>query len=371
MKRFFSLVAMLSLLALLVGFVPAPEVRINFLVGFNEAVDANVIRGAGAELKHVYNNFPVALVSASERQIAVIAQNKKVAFFERDLQWHALGQILPWGIDRIDAEVVVADGTTGSGVKVAILDTGIDTSHTDLQVYGGYNFIANNTNYNDDQGHGTHVAGTVAALMNTYGVVGAAPAAHLYAVKVLDASGSGTWSGIAAGIDWSISNGMQIINMSLGGSTSSSTLELACQRAWDAGILLVAAAGNSGNLAGRNDTVGYPAKYPTVIAVAATDSSDTRPSWSSTGPAVEIAAPGVSILSTVMGNTYGNMSGTSMASPHVAGVAALVWHRNPTFTNQQLRDALTKTAIDLGAAGRDTWYGFGLVYAPAAVNYRP
>jgi hypothetical protein len=159
--------------------------------------------------------------------------------------------------------------------------------------------------------------------------------------------------------------------MSLGTDYSSSSLEAACNRAYDSGILLVAAAGNDGNSDGTGDSVDYPANYDSVIAVTSITSSDSRSSYSSTGSAAELAAPGAIIKSTVPGEGYLLSSGTSMACPHVAGSAALVWAANPGWSNTQVRARLQETAEDLGASGRDTWYGFGLVDAEAAAIFIP
>ena len=155
-------------------------------------------------------------------------------------------------------------------------------------------------------------------------MIGVAPEASLYGVKVLNSRGSGYYSDAVAGIQWSVNNGMQVISMSLGGNSHSQGLQDACDAAYNSGVVLVAAAGNDGNSMGSGDNVDYPAGYDSVIAVAATDRNDERPYWSSTGPAVELAAPGVSIYSTCWDDTYATKKGTSMACPHVSGTAALI-----------------------------------------------
>ena len=294
-------------------------------------------------------------------------------------------QTLPWGIDRIDAELVTAALVSVlPGVKVAIIDTGIDKEHLDLAIAGGVNFIGkgpSNKNpkadkWDDDNGHGTHVAGTVAAVDNSIGVVGAAPGVSLYAVKVLDRNGSGNLSTVIDGILWTIDNGMDVINMSLGIAKETldqypntrQALQDAVDAARDAGIVVVCAAGNSG---GGTDTVGYPARFASAIAVAAVDGANVRATFSSTGPSVEISAPGVGILSTWSDGLYNTISGTSMASPHVAGVAALVITAGVTDsngngrTNDEVRSVLQTTATPLGT---QTQYGHGLVQADAAIQ---
>ena len=350
------------------GVIAAPHKQVRVMIGFHGMPDPALVASAGGEIIYTYNIVPAVAAYLPPAGFDALQNNPNVAYVEHDGMAYAMAQTVPWGITRIGAPLVHADGNYGGAVKVAVIDTGIAPNHEDLNVAGGATFVSGTSTWYDDHGHGTHVAGTVAALDNTVGVIGVAPAAALYAVKVLDKNGSGYWSDIVAGIDWCRTNGMQVINMSLGGSSGTTTLQQACDNANAAGIVVVAAAGNSGRSDGTGDNVGYPAKYESVIAVAATDSNDNRASWSSTGPAVELAAPGVSIYSTLMNGGYGNMSGTSMASPHVAGVAALVFKGNPGFTNDQVRYAMTSTAIDLGDPGRDPWYGYGLVYAPYAVG---
>lgn len=279
-------------------------------------------------------------------------------------------QTLPWGIDRIDAELAWTT-SSGSGIKVAVVDTGIDTGHPDLKtnIKGGVNTINAWANYNDDNGHGTHVAGIVAAVDNTFGVVGVGPKISLYGVKVLNKNGSGYLSDVIEGLDWAIANHMQVINMSLGTTSDVQSFHDAVVRVSGAGIVQVAAAGNSGG------AVIYPAAYPQVIAVSAIDKNDTIASWSSRGPEVDLAAPGVNIYSTYKGSKYQTLSGTSMASPHVAGVAALVlsvpnkcdYNFDGVCSPTEVQQRLKQTAMDLGPLGEDNLYGAGLVDAKKAV----
>ncbi|NCN42319.1 S8 family serine peptidase [bacterium] len=282
-------------------------------------------------------------------------------------------EVLPWGIDKIDAELVWPSGNTADPVKLAIIDTGIDVKHPDLtaNLKGGVSTVGYTTSYNDDNGHGTHVAGIVGAVDNEIGVIGAGPAIDLYAVKVLDRRGSGYLSDVIEGLDWAIAHGMQVVNMSLGTSADVLSFREAVQRVNSAGIVQVAAAGNSGG------SVIYPAAYPEVIAVSATDNTDTIASWSSRGPEVDLAAPGVSIYSTYKGQTYKTLSGTSMAAPHVAGAAALVLNSaigaydlngNGVWDPIEVQNKLQDKAVDLGSHGFDNLYGWGLVNAFNAVQ---
>lgn len=321
-----------------------------------------------------------AVVLAGPASEKALRQQMEVLRVDEDAVVHALAkprpappppESLPWGVDRIDADmvwdqnhdlVVDAGANAGGGVKVAVLDTGIDLDHPDLQanIKGGVNTINSRKTPDDDNGHGTHVAGIIAAVDNAIGVLGVAPQAWLYAVKVLNKQGTGFVSDIIEGLQWCIDNGMRVANMSFGTSSDVQSFHDAIVAAYNAGMVLVAAAGNSGP---ADDTVLYPAKYPEVIAVSATDKSDAVPYWSSRGPEVELAAPGVDVCSTHKGGGYATLSGTSMAAPHVTGTAALVIANGNGLINDEVRSRLQSTAEDLGMEGRDNLYGYGLVDA--------
>lgn len=294
-------------------------------------------------------------------------------------------QTLEWGIDRIDAELAWST-SQGTGVKVAVIDTGIDQDHPDLinNLVGGVNFVskpwwkpADPNNWDDDNGHGSHVAGIIAAVDNTIGVVGVAPQAKLYAVKVLDRNGSGYVSDVIDGITWAVMENMQVINMSLGTATNVQALHDAVDAAYEAGLALVAAAGNNGDGNALTNEVVYPAKYASVIAAGATAQDDSSPSWSAEGTEVELAAPGVEIRSTWNNGDYRTISGTSMASPHVAGTIALLlsmpvgsWDVDSDgfWDPVEVRVNLQTVSDDLGPAGFDNFYGYGLVDAEEAAT---
>ena len=268
-------------------------------------------------------------------------------------------EVLPWGVERIGGGALA---NTGDAIKVAVIDTGIDGDHPDLNVVGGINFVPSGrkldtSKWNDDNGHGTHVAGTIAALDNEIGVIGVAPDVDLYAVKVLDRRGSGYISWVIGGIEWAIDNHMDVITMSLSIGSDVEGFEEVCDAAYAAGIVIVAASGNDGS------TVDWPAAYDSVIAVGATDAGDNRASFSNYGSELEMSAPGVLIPSTWKDGGYNTISGTSMAAPHVTGVVAIILSANPGFTHEQARDMLNNTADDLGTAGWDIYFGHGLVDA--------
>lgn len=279
-------------------------------------------------------------------------------------------EIVPWGIARTGADTV--HGTvTGAGVRVVVNDTGIDASHPDLDVAGGMNFTSAKGGkpdaWKDDNGHGTHVAGTIAALKNGTGIVGMAPDAELWACKSLDRNGSGWLSDVVACIDWAVSIDADVINMSLGSSSPSAALESACDSARAAGVFLAVAAGNDGDGNPATDDVDYPGAYASTFAVGATDISDAPAWFTSDGPAVDVAAPGVDILSTTRGGGTGELSGTSMATPHNAGAAALLLGAG--FSVDCAEIALQATAVDVGPAGDDVFTGAGRIDVGAALSY--
>lgn len=332
----------------------------SVIVVFKHSVDHSLIRGLNANVEKSYKNFPIVKMTLPEQAILALTKNPNVKSIESEVIFTINEDIIEWGIAKVEAPKAWAQGYTGSGVKVGIIDTGI-APHDDLIIAGGANFVDTASSYYDDNGHGTHVAGTVAALDNGIGVIGVAPGAQLYAIKVLNSTGSGTLSDIIEGIDFAISEQLDIINMSLGTSTDSPALHTAVDAAYNSGILVVASAGNSGKRVITVDNVGYPAKYESAIAVAATDVNNLRASFSSTGPAVEVAAPGVYVRSTYLNNGYATMSGTSMAAPHVSGHLALMIQAFPNKTPLEIRALLQLYVLDLGSVGRDWAFGYGLI----------
>ncbi len=348
--------------------------KADFLIGFYQPagrMERNMVASYGGEVYREFNIVNAMAVRMAPQAARALAQNPGVRYVEPNGPVHALSQKVPWGIERVFGDESYSfdtwETTMGSGIAVAVLDTGIDENHEDLPaLLGGINTIDGTDWDTDDNGHGTHVAGTIAALDNELGVVGVGPQIGLYAVKVLDRGGGGTIESVVGGIEWAVGQGIPILNMSLGTGTHYQTLQDACDAAEVEGHLIIASAGNSGNPPGRGENVNYPAKYDSVMAIAASDSSDRRASFSSTGPAVELIAPGVSVLSTVPGNGYAAKSGTSMASPHAAGAAALAWAANSKLTNLEIREILQQTAEDLGLASNHQ--GYGLVRADLAVR---
>ncbi|WP_145333991.1 S8 family serine peptidase [Paenibacillus xylanexedens] len=253
-------------------------------------------------------------------------------------------QTIPWGIHSTGAYILQSKKGTGDHVvKVAVFDTGI-AEHPDLNIAGGVSFDESSTSYTDDKGHGTHIAGTIAAIDNGIGVVGVSPSTEVYAVKVMDGAGNGYTSSVIQGIEWAIDNNIKIINMSFVASQYSDALHEEILRAKEAGIIIVAAAGNSGL---GEDTIKYPAKYPEVVAVGAVDYSHHRADFSSTGNELDLVAPGFGIISTTMDGSYGVSSGTSNAAAHVTGAAALIWSHNPSLSSEEVIQKMYDTATPL------------------------
>ncbi|HAS73609.1 MAG TPA: hypothetical protein DCS67_05645 [Clostridiales bacterium UBA8960] len=251
------------------------------------------------------------------------------------------------------------DITTGNrDVLVAVLDTGLNTTNRDLANMDvrGYNVIANSSNYLDDHGHGTMVTSVIAAEMNNaFGFAGIAPNVSFLSVKVMSSSGTGTYSDMIKGIDYAVNQGAKVINMSIGGRTASSALQLAVKNAVDRGVTIVAAAGNEGST-----TVSFPAAYPEVIGVGAVDIYGSKMTFSNTGSGLTIMAGGSARVAT-FSDFISTASGTSFSSPYVAGLVALMYSVNPSITPALVMDSIAQTAKDLGASGYDTTFGHGVV----------
>lgn len=391
--RLWGLVLAVALLAwgLPVGALAGQgEERAEWLIGFDGPPDRGQlerVERSGGEVVRELSGLPVVLVELPERAVEQIAGGEGVRYVEPNGQMWAMDTSLPWGVERIDAEGAWETGETagawesesgedaGEGVTVAVLDSGITHEYAFEDPPVHCTDIAEDGDCEDVFGHGTHVAGTIAASHETL-TPGIAPNVALHDVKVLGDDGSGTHAEIAEGIAVAADGDgdvgpADVINMSLGGG-SNSAVEDAVKSAEESGVLLVAAAGNGGNPGGNNDSVSYPANYEQVVAVAATDQDDERATFSSTGPGVEIAAPGVDIPSTWPEEgdhdfdcdedcDYHDGSGTSMASPHVAGAAALAFAVDQGHSHEDVREALTASAEPLNAPEHQV--GAGLVDA--------
>lgn len=339
------------------------EAPIPVIVRYREGVIRSRSILAGVQATHVFKLTPTVAATMSGGDVWTLSDESDVEFIWLDEEIHTcIDRSLP----AIAVPAVWNAGYRGTGIKIAIVDTGIDRTHPDFagRIVDGTSFVGGD--YQDDNGHGTHVssicAGSGAAQGGTY--TGVASEARLYAAKVLDQSGSGSMSGVMAGVEWAVDQGVQVINMSLGGSGSSDgqdALSLTCNAAVARGIVVCVAAGNEGPTA---RTIGSPGAAADVITIGATDRRDRMASFSSRGPTrdgrtkPDLCFPGVDIVAaraagTTMGSPLGERytaaSGTSMATPHAAGLAALLLQARMGSTPAQIKAALTETALDIGA----------------------
>lgn len=311
----------------------------------------------GFRASHAYSAATRGFASRlTPDQINALRNDPMVDHVEEDLPMVASVQAMPWGIDSIDADVSstrAGDGTgTVSNVNVYVIDTGI--RHADLSVVRHVNFIADYKNY-DCNGHGTHVAGTIAAKDNTSDVVGVMPGAPLTGVKVLGCSGSGSTSTVIKGVDWVTANAKKpaVANMSLGGSASLA-LDSAILKSVASGVFYAVAAGNNGADACNYSPARLGGTHDGVMSVAAVDNKNAEASFSNYGSCVDIWAPGVGILSTRLGGGTTSLSGTSMASPHVAGTAGLYLSTYGLATPALVETMLKSTAVYPGTVSKDS-----------------
>jgi subtilisin len=349
-----------------------PEM-VDVIIGFHDKPNKNLVNGVGGQVHRQFSIISAVDATIPINAIAKLQNNPNVSFVEKIIEYQLHEQTTPWGVDRIDSEEAwaVTPSVNGSGVIVAVLDTGLDMDHPDVSAIWGYSVVSNDSsNFDDKNGHGTHTSGTIAAQDNSVGVIGVAPDVDLYSIQISKGSRIST-ANIVAGIDAAVAgpdgnlntSGDQpdVFNMSFGGGYSEA-VEDALNIAHSKGIVLVASAGNS-----STSSKSYPAGLFNVTAVGSTTNTDALSGFSNYGSHIDVVAPGSSILSTYKGGGYATLSGTSMAGPHVAGVAALAIQANPTMTNDQIRYLLNSTATDLGTPGPDSTFGSGLVDAEKAV----
>ncbi len=349
--------------------------REEVLVGLEDTFtseDYGFIEARGGEVVNELENINVLVVElpekAVDRAMEAWDRSPRISYVEENGEMHALGEG-SWGTERIGSREA-QEKSTGEGVKVGILDSGIDVNHEALKdnIAGGEAIVECSPHphcdepWDDDHGHGTHVAGTAGSVNEKIGV---ATEVELYSIKVLDRNARGSVSDVSEGIIWAADNDMEVINMSLGSSSDSygNTIREAVEYANEEGVIQIAAAGNN-NL--EEDSVVYPAAFEEVIAVSATNEDDEMAEFSSIGPEVEFAAPGADIYSAWEGGRYYEGNGTSMASPHVTGVAALVLAMEGYETEEEVREPLQDTAEDIGFD--ENKQGYGLINAAEAVG---
>jgi minor extracellular protease Epr len=394
-----SIVTVLLLLTSSMAAMPgaaASERAERVIVLFKDKIDEKVVKDEGGKIDSTLSVMPAVITSLTDSAIKSLQKSDKVKLVVKDESSYVLlgkpdnpgkpdkpgkgggggkkAEELPWGVDKIDAEKVWST-TTGGSIKVAVIDSGIDEDHPDLTVSDGVSFVSYTSSYEDDNGHGTHCAGIIGAKHNDVGIKGIAPDVELYAVKVIDSGGWGSYLDAIKGINWAAENGMNVISMSLGWEDldegAEELFETACVNAVASGVVMVVAAGNSGTRDDTEDNILVPAAFESVITVGAVASSGKRAQWSATGPALDIVAPGVRIKSTYYNGKYTQMSGTSMAAPHVAGTVALILTVTSGYVGKglvdQVKAVLEGSADDLGDADTVNAFGWGLVDAEEAV----
>lgn len=359
---------------ILIGEYAPTEVLVRFRNFSTEENRLRCLSASKAEMINSIENLNVWLVQVPFGQvaesIAAFSRCPEVRYAEPNYAV-SISETVPGDPDWVLQYGLISlrapqgwDYSTGSeAVTIAILDTGVDLNHLDLagKIVPGYDFVNHDALAQDDNGHGTHVAGIAAASGNNgIGVVGVSWGARIMPVKVLNAGGNGSFATLAEGIAWAADHGAQIVNLSLGGASPSAVLEEAVNYAVGKGVVLVAAAGNTGS-----NFVLYPARYPNVIAVGAVDAANNRMGISNYGPELDLVAPGASIYSTLIGG-YGYKGGTSMAAPYVSGLAAILYGMNSSPA--AITAEMETTTLDLGAAGFDVYYGFGLIQMDRALR---
>ena len=329
-----------------------------------------------------FEEIPLVEIELSDAEKQTLQQQFSTAEIYANHQYETAADVASPSYSTVKSTPAETAPYTGKGIRVAVLDTGIDTDHPDLNVKGGIctaAVCANGIAYDDNFGHGTHVAGILAGLKNNCGIVGVAPGIDLFAIKAMNEQGAGSTAQITKGVEWAIQNEIDILNLSISISINDRPLELMLQKAYEQGMLIVSAAGNEGALVAEN-SITYPGKFPTVIAVGAVNTNLAKEENSSIGAELEMAAPGTQIYSTYpqeldewddKQDGYRKMTGTSMAAPHVTGILALYKEQYPGLSNDKLRSYIQSTAKDLGAAGRDEQFGYGLVQYQKQITTMP
>ncbi|CAM3133298.1 S8 family serine peptidase [Filibacter tadaridae] len=342
------------------------------IVEENQDLLVSFMKENNIPIDKVYSSFSIISANLTKTEMDLVKSKFPTSKIQSNRTYEQSKDTELQSVKSVRAMGEITTPYAGTGVKVAVLDSGVDTEHRDIKVRGGYcsftNECAPGIPYDDDNGHGTHVAGIIAALNNSTGIVGIAPNVDLYSIKALNMFGVGTTNSLIDGIEWAIKKKIDILNLSITTDQNDNALKMALNAAYQKGILLVGSAGNNGELA--NKSVMYPAKYDTVIAVSAVNPNLTKLKESAMGPEVEIAAPGGQIFSTYpiewdffdgKVDGYTHLSGTSMATPHVTGVLALYKERFPSKTNAELRNLINENTRDLGPPGRDPIFGHGLI----------
>ncbi|MEK3764666.1 S8 family peptidase [Solibacillus sp. FSL K6-4121] len=369
MKKGFIGIVMLFVMMMLtpVSSGEAASEQQNIIVKYATENDKKFIIQQSDLVIKEYSQFPLMEINISKERLQALTKDKHIEFYEENQLFSIQNQfklanlstaeLERWNLKAMDVQHGWNAGFTGKGVKIAIIDSGV-ANHSDLTIAGGVTFVGNS--YDDDHGHGTHVAGIIAGKHNGTGVAGIAPNAEVYALKAIGKDGKGDVANVLKAIDWAIENKMDIINLSFGDLEYAKSLHEGVKKATDNGIMIVAASGNEGNDSGTGNTINYPARHDEVISVASINHQLKRSSFSGTGDTNDFAAPGEEIYSTYLNGQYATYNGTSMATPHITGLLALLMEQYPYATATELREGLRYIAEDLGDAGYDALYGYGL-----------
>ncbi|MDQ0154256.1 S8 family peptidase [Robertmurraya andreesenii] len=369
MKKQFLLFLTTILLIMNIPLYPSAEQGSErVLILFKNSIDGQLLQDESVEIHHIYDSVSAVSATVPSSKLASLRSQPNILKIESDHPVETSEQIENWGFRQVLANEAKTNGWTGKGVKVGIIDTGIRPNHPDLKIAGGVTFVEGTSSYADDEGHGTHVAGIIGALDNDIGTVGVAPEAQIYAIKALNNTGVGNLSDVLAGIEWGIENNLDIINLSLTSEQGSSILERVLDKAYNRGILIVAASGNTQTTLPATTDVLYPARYQSVIAVGSVNNNLNKSRFSYFGPSLEFVAPGEKIYSTYNQPDYQYSYGTSMAAPYVAGIAALYKQAYPELNHRQIRELMQNNAVDLGEPGKDKNFGYGLVQAPTTAR---
>ncbi len=337
----------------------------EYILVFEDEASIEMMEELPVEVVETFSLFPGAVIRADVETIDALEEWPTVISIEHNqdvaVDYSAYRN---WGIDHLNIPTAWQSGYTGKGVKVAVIDSGI-ANHPALKIAGGVSMVDYTSSYQDDNGHGTHSAGIIAANHASSGNMGVAYGVKLYAVKSLDQQGIGKLNDTIRGIEWAVEQNMDIVNLSLGTVNSSASLKAAVDHAYNQDVLVVAAAGNKNEDTSVEKPVEYPAKYGSVIAVSAIDERNRIARFSATGPEIEFTAPGVSIYSTHLNNGYRNMSGTSMAAPFVSGVLALYREAYPELHARDIRKMAQEDALPLTSNhNRNSQFGYGLIQPP-------
>lgn len=352
----------------------APAEPEKVFIQFDEAIDYDYLDAIGATISAELPSISAVIATLPSSDTYSTFQTAdadlSITPYPEDDLFYQTSETTNWGYKPVLADKAYSLGFRGETIKVGVIDSGINSQHPDLRIAGGTSFVTG-SHLNDSTGHGTHVAGILAAQANSIGVRGVAPNVELYSIRVFGEGLSTEGTNLLKAVQWAIDNDIDILNMSLTGPDLPGLRDLT-KKAYDEGILLVASSGNGWSV--RSYDVQFPAQYPSVIAVGSLAKDNSIYFSSFRGPSQEFVAPGEDIYSTAMLTEtttqadYALKTGTSMASPFVAGIAAQYMQAYPGFTNDQIRKLMQRNAKDYGAAGRDSTYGYGLVQS---VNYLP